>query len=209
VTRDHLPLWLKIAYTLFLVVWIPAYWETYGWQNFLWICDLANFVIAAALWLESPLLVASQAVSVLVIQALWVIDVLTRLAAGFHPIGGTEYMFDPAKPLAVRLLSLFHAFIPILLLWLIWRLGYDRRGWWLQSAITWLLLPVTYLVTDPTKNINWIWKPFGIEQSLIPPGAFLLVEMVALPLLLYLPTHSVLLAWARHHGRPFHPDPGR
>jgi hypothetical protein len=117
-------------------------------------------------------------------------------------------MFDQAKPLEVRLLSLFHALMPVLLLWLIWRLGYDRRGWRLQSAIAWLLLPVTYFVTDPTKNINWIWEPFGIEQSLIPPRAFLLVEMVALPLLLYLPTHSVLLAWARRHGRPLHPGPG-
>jgi hypothetical protein len=207
VTRDRLPLWLKIAYTLFLVVWVPAYWHTYGWQNFLWICDLANFVVAAALWLESPLLVASQAVSVLVIQTLWMIDVLTRLVVGFHPIGGTEYMFDQAKPLEIRLLSLFHAFMPVLLLWLIWRLGYDRRGWRLQSTIAWLLLPVTYLVTDPAKNINWIWEPFGIEQSLIPPSTFLLVEMIALPLLLYLPTHSALLAWIRRHGRPLHPGP--
>jgi hypothetical protein len=34
-----------------------------------------------------------------------------------------KYMFDPNVPLFIRLLSLFHAATPPLLLWAIWRLG--------------------------------------------------------------------------------------
>jgi hypothetical protein len=154
----RIPLSIKLGYTIFLAVWIPAYWQAYGWENFLWICDVANLLIGLALWLESPILIAAQAVGVLIIQALWLIDVLARLLIGFHPIGGTEYMFDATKPLFLRLLSLFHVCVPVLLLWAIARLGYDRRGWRLQAAFTALLLPTTFLLTDPADNINWIWR---------------------------------------------------
>ena len=58
-------------------------------------------------------------------------------------------MFDAAEPLWLRLLSLFHVVVPVLLPWAIRRLGYDPRGWKLQTAIAWVVLPVTYLSTDP------------------------------------------------------------
>jgi len=196
-----MPLGIKLAYTLFLLIWIPAYWHGHGWQNFLWLCDIANLVIGLAVWLESPLLFASQAVGVLVIQGLWLVDISGRLLFGLHIIGGTEYMFDSSVPIGLRLLSLFHVFVPLLILWAIARLGYDERGWKLQTALTCALIPLTFWLTDPADNINWIWKPFGIEQTLIPAGLFALVEIVALPLVLYLPTHVVLSKWARRRNR--------
>ena len=195
--RSAVPVWLKIAYTLWLAIWIWVYWHSYGPQNFLWLCDVANLVLGLAIWLESPLLFSSQAVGVLIIQALWIIDFCSRLLVGVHPIGGTEYMFDPEKSTALRSLSLFHVFVPALLLWVIWRLGYDRRGWRLQTAILWVLLPVTYLVTEPELNINWLWRPFGIPQTAMPELVYLAVEMVAVPLVLYLPTHAALAWWTR------------
>jgi hypothetical protein len=203
----RIPLSIKLGYTIFLAVWIPAYWQAYGWENFLWICDVANLLIGLALWLESPILIAAQAVGVLIIQALWLIDVLARLLIGFHPIGGTEYMFDATKPLFLRLLSLFHVCVPVLLLWAIARLGYDRRGWRLQAAFTALLLPTTFLLTDPADNINWIWRPFGIEQAVVPAPVFMLFIIWALPLLLYLPTHAALLTWCRRVGIRLRPTP--
>lgn len=196
-SRNAIPLWLKIAYTLWLVVWVVAYWDHYGPQNFLWICDLANLILGVAIWIESPLLFSSQAVSVLVIQALWLVDVCGRLLLGMHLVGGTEYMFDPEKSVGIRALSLFHVFVPILLLWAVRRLGYDRRGWKLQTAILWLLLPVTYLVTDPELNINWLWKPFGMPQTVLPELGYVVFEMIAVPLVLYLPTHAALVLWTR------------
>ena len=196
-TGRSIPLWLKIAYTAWLVVWIAVYWESYGPQNFLWLCDVANIVIAVAIWRESPLLFSSQAVGVLVIQALWLIDVCSRLIAGIHVIGGTEYMFDPEKAILLRSLSLFHVFVPILLIWAIRRLGYDGRGWQLQTALLWVLLPLTFLLTDPALNINWLWKPFGIPQTAMPDFVYLGVEMLAVPLVVYLPTHAALAWWTR------------
>ena len=202
--RRALPPWLKLGYTLWFLVWVPVYWVENGPANFLWLCDVANLVLLAALWLESSLLFSSQAVSVLLIQCVWMIDAGTRLLAGFHPIGGTEYMFEAARPLGGRLLSLFHVFVPILLLYALWRLGHDRRGWRLQALICWLVLPASFLAGQPEENLNWLWAPFGVEQTWMPPLAFLGVCMILYPLLLYLPTDLLLTAWLRRSGRPIH-----
>ncbi len=100
----RIPLWLKIGWSLWVLVWIPVYWHQYGVQNFLYFCDLGNLFICAALWLESPLLFSWQACGLLLFQTLYIVDLIGALVSGRHVIGGTEYMFDPHLPLAVRLL---------------------------------------------------------------------------------------------------------
>lgn len=202
----RIPLSLKLIYTAWMAVWIPVYWLHAGPENFLWLCDVANLLVGVALWLESPLLMSAQAVGVLFVQIVWCGDYFGRLILGFHPIGGTEYMFDEAKPLYLRLFSLFHAVMPPLLLWAVKRLGYDRRGWKLQTAITWVLLPATWLLIGPDRNINWVWKPFDKPQELLSPPLYLLALCFLYPLLLYLPTHLILRRWlhsdSRYHRRP-------
>jgi hypothetical protein len=89
-------------------VWLPVYWYRYGGCNQLWLCDFANIATLAALWLESRVLLSAQLVGVAVPQVGWTIDWIGRLILGFHPIGGTEYMFDQSKPWWLRALSLFH-----------------------------------------------------------------------------------------------------
>lgn len=183
-----------------MAVWVPVYSIQHGPANFLWLCDVANFVITAAVWLESPLLFSSQAVGVLVIQVVWAADFIGRVALGFHPVGGTEYMFDPTRSLALRSLSLFHLVVPFLLVWATRRLGYDRRGWRLQTLLTWLVLPLSFVAAAPKANLNWLWAPFGIEQTLMAPAAYLGLSMILYPLALYLPTHLLLSRWVRRNG---------
>src|SRR5436190_20997191 len=67
VTRVVIPLWLKIAYTLFLCVLVPAYWRLAdaGPRNFLWFSDIALLATGVALWLENGLIVSTMAVGVL------------------------------------------------------------------------------------------------------------------------------------------------
>lgn len=199
--RRRLPLWLKLLYTAWMAVWIPVYWVHSGPDNFLWLCDVANFVVAVAVWVESPLLFSSQAVGVLLIQSLWMVDFFTALLFGVHPIGGTEYMFDAATPPWQRSFSLFHVFVPALLVWALYRLGYHRHGWRLQTAFTWAVLPLTYLLSDPERNINWLWRPFGVEQSLVPGPVWVALCLLLYPALIFYPTHLALTAWARRSRR--------
>ena len=121
------------------MVWFPVYWHAWGAGNFLHLCDVAVILTCIGLWTGNALLLASQAVSSVVIDALWTLDVAAWLLFRRHFIGGTEYLFDATIPLWVRLLSLFHIVMPFLLLWSVSRLGYDRRGFALQAAIA---LPV-------------------------------------------------------------------
>lgn len=185
------PRWLQVGYTLFLTIWIPIYWVEHGPANFLWYCDFANLAIGVAMFWRGALLFSSQAVGVLLIQLIWIVDFGGALVFGVHPIGGTEYMFDATKPLYLRSLSLFHVFVPAILVWALWRFGYDRRAWKLQTLFVWALLPLSFLA-DPERNLNWLWIFFGVPQTAVPPVLFLLLRMISDPLILILSTHLLL-----------------
>lgn len=187
-----LPLALKIGYLAWMSVWIPVYWIFIGPQNFLWLCDLANLILLFGLLLESSLIVSSQTVGVLLVQILWTVDFFSSVLTGSHLIGGTQYMFDNEVSLWLRAMSLFHLVLPPLLLFAVYRLGYDERGWKLQTLIMWLVLPVTFLWTAPELNINWLDSPFGQPQTWMSPTAFFFVMMLAYPSILFFPTHAVL-----------------
>jgi hypothetical protein len=192
----RIPLWLKVGWTIWVMVWIPVYWHQYGPANFLFFCDLGNIFIALALWLESRLLFSWQAVSLLLFQTLYTIDLAGAVLSGKHIIGGTEYMFDPHLPLFVRLLSLFHVVTPPLLLWAIWRLGYDRRGWLCQTVTAWIVVPINYF-WHPELDVNWARGPFFHEQHVVPGIVYLLAYLVAVPLIIYFPTHLLLHWWTK------------
>jgi hypothetical protein len=192
----RIPLWLKLLWTLWVLVWAPVYWRQYGLQNFLFFCDLGNVLIGLGLWLESPLIFSWQAVSLLLFQTLFIIDLVFAVVSGRHLIGGTEYMFDPHIPLVIRLLSLFHVVTPPLLLWAIWKLGYDRRAWIYQTLTAWVVLPVNYF-WRPQLDVNWARGPFFHEQHVVPGILYLLGYMIVVPVVVYGPTHRLLEWWAR------------
>jgi hypothetical protein len=197
----RVPLWLKILWTVWVVVWAPLYWKQYGAQNLLYFCDLGNFFIAVALWLESPLLFSWQATGLLLFQSLYTIDLLGAVLSGRHVIGGTEFMFDYKVPLYLRLLSLFHLVAPPLLLWAVWRLGYDRRGWKYQILTTWVVVPINHF-WRPEFDINWARGPFSREQYVIPGWMYLLGYLIVVPLLVFWPTHLALQWWTSSRKRP-------
>ncbi|MGH7264013.1 MAG: membrane-associated protein [Candidatus Rokuibacteriota bacterium] len=189
----ELPLALKIAYTVFVAVLVPVYWKAYGPGNFLWLCDVALFGAGAALWLESRLL-ASMMLLAMVPELVWNADFFGRLATGRHLVGMTAYMFDRALPLHTRALSGFHVFLPVLLVWVTARSGYDPRALPAQTALTWALVLASYGLTRPADNVNYVFGAFGPgtrPQRRLPPRLYLLVVLAVVPLL-YWPAHAVL-----------------
>ncbi|MBI3045397.1 MAG: membrane-associated protein [Betaproteobacteria bacterium] len=161
--------------------------------NFLWFSDIALIVTVPALWLESGLLAGMMVVAVLVPELFWIASFFWRLLAGKRLGGLTDYMFDPAKPRYLRAISLFHVFLPPLLLWMVSRLGYDSRAWMAQSALAWVVLPLTYWLADPkVENVNWAFGWGSRPQTRMPPLAHLGLVMIAFPLVIYLPTHLLL-----------------
>jgi hypothetical protein len=167
-----------------------VYWVHYGPKNFLWFSDIALLTTGAALWLESPLLASMMMLAVLLPELAWNLDFFGRLLTGRRMFGMSGYMFDARIPRPLRALSLFHVPLPAGLVWLVLRLGYDRRAWLYQSLLALVVLPVTYWLTDPAENVNWV---YGLTrpQTALRPWAYLALLIVAFSLVLYLPPHLV------------------
>jgi hypothetical protein len=176
---------------LWLLVWAPAYARGYGLANFLQLCDLAVILTGLGLWLGSPLLLSMQAVSSLVIDVAWDLDLAFRALTGRHLIGGTEYMWDTRFPLALRLLSLFHVVWPALLWWALRRVGYDRRALLAQAVVALVVLAVSRVVR-PDVNINFAQADLFLHRSWGPAPAHVGLTVAALVGLVYWPTHAVL-----------------
>ena len=182
---------MRWAAAAWLAVWLPAYWAVWGSRNFLHLCDITVVLTCAGLWLGNSLLLSSQAVASIVVDLLWTLDAASRLLAGRNLIGGTEYMWDARFPLWVRLLSLFHVFWPVLVVWAVRRVGYDRRGWILQSAIAAALLVAARLLA-PAQNINYAFRDPIFGRAWGPAAAHLAVIWLSLVAAIYWPTHRVL-----------------
>jgi hypothetical protein len=189
-----LPLWLKLAYTGFLAVMIPTYAlrAVAGPSNFLWFSDIALIVTGVALWLENSLLVSMMAVAVLLVEVLWNLSVASRVVIGRSIYGIGDYMFDPNEHWYLRTLSLFHVFMPVVLVWMLIVLGYDERALVAQTLLSAVVFGVTYIVSDPRYNINRVFGPGSLPQRRLHPLAYLAVLMLLWPLLVYVPTHVVL-----------------
>ncbi len=189
-----IPLWLKLADSAFVVVLVVVYARTWGWANFLWFSDIALILSAPALWFESPLLASMMALAVVLPDGLWIVSFGWQLVTGKRFIGLSDYMFDATKPRWLRALSLFHLWLPLLLLWTVAQLGYARHALIGMTLLCWVVLLICFFFTDPEENINWAFGFGGKRQTRRSASLHLLLTMAAFPLLVYLPTHALLTA---------------
>jgi hypothetical protein len=183
--------WIVLAW---LAVYVPAYAHAYGAWHFLMLCNLGVLLTAAGLLFDRPLLLASQAVAAPGIFMLWIADAGTRLATGRFLHGGTAYMWDPAIPAIVRVLSLYHLAWPAVLAWALSRRGYDRRGFALQVAIAAAAFVVAIALAPPSENLQYVWHApgAGVPNRAPWPGAAM--HLAVLAGAIYLPTHLLLCA---------------
>lgn len=189
---DQIPLWLKLSYTLFVCLLVPVNWVQYGPGNFLWFSDIALLTALLAVWLENPLLASMTALAVVVLDLVWNVDFFVRLITGASLTGISGYMFDSKISLLIRAVSLFHIPFPVLLLWMLSRLGYDSRAFVAQTLLAWIVLPLSYLLTKPSENVNRVYGFGENPQTWMPAPLFVVLLMVLFPILVYLPTHLIL-----------------
>jgi hypothetical protein len=198
----RIPIWIKWTFTAFMALLIPIYWTHYGPTNFLYFCDVALILTLIAVWTESPLAASMAAVGILIPQFLWCADFSFELT-GHHLTHMTSYMFDTQRPLYLRGLSLFHGWLPFLVLFLVKKLGYDRRalaGWtglaWLLCLVSFFFLPPAGAhLTNPQTPIN-VDYVFGMNdaepQHWLAPSLYLAVWMLGLFAAIFVPTHFLL-----------------
>jgi len=183
---------LKLTYSIFVGWVIPIYWKQYGPANYLWFSDVALILLVPALWLESKLFFSALAVSVVLLELLWNVDFFVRLLTRSQLVGLSDYMFDSTISRSIRALSLFHVFLPAILIWYVYRLGYDSRAFLVQTFSAWVVLLLSFFLTKPKDNINWVYGFGKKPQTRLPKVIHLLLLMLGLPVLVYLPSHLVL-----------------
>lgn len=127
--RAHLiPRAVKLALLAWLVVWLPLRVAARPLPTVLAFCVYGSVVLVLAIVFEHRLLVSVQALALTIPQLVYIAN---ALAGGKE----TAYLFDPNTPLAVRALSYHHFVIPLVCVYAVRRLGYDRRALPLQTAI--------------------------------------------------------------------------
>jgi hypothetical protein len=188
----QLPLWIKIGYTLFVGLLVPVYLKHYGAANFLWFSDVALLGMVPGLWAASPLIVSTLTLAVLLPEIVWNFDFFGRLITGRAPFGLAGYMFDSSRSRFLRGLSLFHVALPVVLVWTLTQLGYDRRALLVQTILGTVVLVLSYLFTDPAENTNWVFGPGAKPQRRVSPPIYLAMVIVGFPLVIYWPTNFVL-----------------
>jgi hypothetical protein len=200
--RSKIPLAVKIVYTSFLSILIPTYLKDYGPTNFLYFCDVALLLTLAGVWLENSLLISMCSVGILLPQVLWLIDFAGN-CVGIHLTGMTNYMFDPTLPLFTRGLSLFHGWLPLLLVWLLARVGYDKRAWPAWSVLASVLVLVCYFFlpapgarpasSNIPVNVNYVYGFSDSEaQHWVSSNLYVTLWVLGLLLGAFLPTHLAL-----------------
>lgn len=213
-----IPLWVKVAYTAFMAVLIPIYLKNYGATNFLYFCDVAAIMTLIAIWLESSLLLSAALVGIFIPQMLWVADFMVEVTErtgifgdrDLYLVGMTSYMFNP--PRFLRVLSFFHFWLPFLLVWLCWLVGFDRRGVVLWTICTWVLITVCYVWMPPPSpekdasgaylrdpnlpvNINYVYNIASDDyaQTWMNQDEYVALYLAAL-VAIYFVTHSLFRA---------------
>ena len=193
---SRLPLWLKLLPSVWVAVLLPTYWQSTPLE-LLWFCNVALVVTCAGLWLESSLLISMAALCIVWWQFLWVLDFLIHLATGISTIGMSNYMFDERFNRFSRGLSLYHGWLPFVLVWALWRLKYDGRALFFQTVLAWAVFLLSAILTTgltgPAGNLNMI---YGLSettpQTWMPPRLWLALVMVSWPASVYVPCHFIL-----------------
>jgi hypothetical protein len=182
---------LRLAAAVWLVLFVAGYGWAYGAANFIRLCDVAVIGTCIGVMTGSALLVSSQAVSSLIVDLAWDLDLLWRLLFGRHLIGGTEYMWDERYPLWLRLMSLFHVAWPPLLFVVLRRLGYDSRGFVLQCGVAAVVLVASRFIL-PGENLNFAHRDPFFHLAWGSAPVHLVLTYAVLVGVVYWPTHLVL-----------------
>jgi hypothetical protein len=182
----------RLLAIVFLLIWVPSYTAVWGWRNFFQLCDVTVFLTVLGLWRGSALLLSSQAVGSLVVNLLWALDAGARLVSGHHLVGGTEYMWNAAFPLAVRLLSLFHLALPALHIWALRRTGYDPRGFRFEIVVVALVFVASRVIALPNTNPNFVFVAPLLGHALGPAPVHVALVIATQVAVMMLPAHLLL-----------------
>ncbi len=193
-------MWLKLAVTAWTIVLVASYAIDSAF-GLLWFCNVGLILTVVGLWTESPLLVSMPAVGNVPWLLLWCGHLVVKLVGMVMDQGmidgPSSYMFNSEYPFWARFLSIYHGWLPFVLIYAVARIGYDRRALLYQTLLGWTLILAAYLLVPnsdtPAGNVNMV---FGYTADRDPVlwtsrPVWVVLLFVLVPLTLYLPAHAV------------------
>lgn len=189
----------KYSLTIFTLFLIPIYTYYYGALNFLWFSDIGLFLTVLIMWTQSNLINSMASVGILSLEIVWCIDFVGDLCRymkliNFDIVDGlSDYMFVPDYPLPLRLMSLFHVILPIAWIYYLYKWGYNRKAIYCFTPFYWLVISLTYLLTNPALNTNWVFLPLTGKVPYFTQTQWLLVLYFVVPVILFVPMHFLLI----------------
>jgi hypothetical protein len=132
---------------------------------------------------------------------LWCIHIMVELVGKILDIGVVDgpasYMFNSDYPMWARIMSLYHGWLPFVLLFALRKLGYDGRAIFYETLLAWTIILVAYLIVPnadtPAGNVNLV---FGYTADRNPVlwvsrPVWIVGVMALSSLVLYLPMHLI------------------
>jgi hypothetical protein len=189
-----IPLWLKLIFTVLFSVTIPSNIIHYSAINLLWFCDISIIITFFGLWFESSLLISMAALASVATQLVWQVDYFFHLVSGQRLFGFSDYMFDANLSTYSKAVSLFHVWMPYMLLYSLHIVHYNRKALAGQTLIGCMAILLSFLLTNdmfgPAGNLN---KVYGLSdkepQTWMAPWLWLIVVMAYCFFCIYLPMH--------------------
>ena len=158
--QSAVPLGVKITYYAFMAFMFPVYITHYPLINFVNLCQVHLFLVLVGFLTDKYIFISMSALGIIILQLFWCLDFICE-TMGINFIGGTKYMYNSDIPLYVRILSLYHGWFPFFLLYLIKKVGYDKRAVYPQFVLSNSICLLSYYQIDLyNKNIN-IMKDVG------------------------------------------------
>ena len=202
-TQQFASNWIKWPISIFVLVWVPCYWINYGPSVFLYFCDIELLLTLIGLWCKNQTMISMAAVGILLPQLVWIFD-FVGLLFGIKIIGATSYMLNDSNSLLSRFLSLFHVWLPFLLLYLIKQFGYQKPALIYWIILAWVTVVICYLYFPPPGtfvedintpvNINYVYG-FSIKEKQLwmSDTNYFLLLLIVMPLFIFWPAHKLLI----------------
>jgi hypothetical protein len=193
---QKIPLWFKVIGTLLCGAILLFNAITYTLVDLLWFCDVAMILVIMGLWRENSLQLSLATLASIGPQFAWQLDYFYQLMSGKSLFGFTDYMFAENNPVINYIVSLFHVWMPVILIYSLYFVRYDQRALKIQSGLSLLLILLSYGLTSdmfgPAGNLNQVYGPSAnAPQTWMHPGLWLLVIWIYTIVIIYVPTHLI------------------
>jgi hypothetical protein len=194
--KQKVPLWFKVISTLLCGATLLFNALNYTLVDLLWFCDVAMILVIIGLWRENSLVLSLATLASIGPQFAWQIDYFYQLISDKPLFGFTDYMFTASNPTVNYIISLFHVWMPPILIYSLYLVRYNQRALKTQSGLSLLIILLSYSLTSdmfgPAGNLNQVYGPSATApQTWMHPWLWLFVIWLYTIVVIYVPTHFI------------------